>query len=557
MKIGPIDFDKILSSSPSLQKEEVINSIFNNEIYNNQEIGDLLVRKTSENYTSSPTLYEKQLPQKVSITTKDGFLIEISDSYEKNIPNDDSGEFINIDREGISQKITIKDLDGNKHQLEFSIYGYVRDLIDLRRQSLIILNYLAKLPPKELEKFFKLTYIVVYPPLSEDGCDIDGIPVEELDGKKEGLVHIDDGPTQFLNIYTSELAPLEREFRKNFELKRDDGYSIQVSDAGDKISSMLITTPAGDKHNINILGSTIDETIFYLDALPVIAKLINNLPQSVLDDVINEISNIHVDYNNRAPAGQYFKGTNDIAISFGISYSIKTEERNNMIADTFVHELGHSIDALKGEYNSEQKKEFVAKFEEFKKLVGDVKSKEFVIVDGGLSEMLMKDTHMLQSSQEIFAIFYNNSQTGSTNHIDSFEDLVSRYRKSNKPEEKRAVELYDSMKKDAEKILTERRSLSKSERCNEELANFIKSKISPKDIENYKNSFYADAERNIPELEIIDMVFMNDSDFSAMKKNWMEILSQEAGNIQDVELESSKQLWNKIVELRNLIKINQ
>lgn len=564
MKINPLDFNKTNEIKFSKTEESFDNCIFYREDAENiDQIGDTLTKTTvGDKETSSDAILQNQLPQSVVSTRKDGIVIEIGDNYAGSIPNDDNGKFINTHgsyEERIDSYLKIKDKNGKEYELGLIINGN-SDLIDLRRQTALLMDYLKELPSDILLKIANYDSLEANPPLTEDDPFYE-LYSEILGGKTEGIDFPEEEELSAV-IFTSKIALPPREFKKDFEGERKDGYKIKITNIDERTFALQVKTPNGEEHELQIRGieAYTSDVKFYRETLPLFTKFLAELPATVLEDFVNEISVIHLNNNYGGAAGQYFRGTNEITVSF--NWQMDSESRNAFAMDSFIHEIGHAIDAVSGEYATDASKDFIAQFEELKEILQNRQSDDYALNPSTMEilQMALGEEHSFTDAQEMFAILYNKQQTGSLKHIESLEKYINAFASnSTDPEEKRAVELYRLLNENAQKIVNERRKLPKSMRCDEELANFVKSKITNDVFNNYAmlvNNNLAHYNPGLEFLDLVDMVFVNDKEFATIVKSINNVLtSEEYGDKYPSEVkEAFEKLMLKLLDIREEVK---
>lgn len=555
MKIGPIDTIK-LTDKTTLQCE----TSFNNCIFNDtncEKIGDQLIKsKTIYSEDKTNIINNHILPQVIKTTRKDGITIEIGDTYKGDIDNDDNGKFIEINEQfnTINSYLEIVNTNGQKHKLSLIINGG-SDLIDLRRQAQAVMEYLKELPSDILIKIAKFECLTVNPPLTKYD-EFYETYLNDLNGNTEGISWGEIST----EIFTSKVVLPPRNLNKNFEGTRDDGYNIKITDTGERTSKLHIKTPSGEEHEIQIRGieAYTSEETYYRETLPLFTKLLQNLPQAVLEDFINEISVINLNNNYGGAAGQYFRGTNEITLSF--NWQTDDEYRNNAVEETFVHEIGHAIDAASGIYATDTQKDFIAQFKEFKEIMKNFPTNEYAMdLNYNIYKLTIGELHSFEDAQEMFAALYNKSQTGTLAHLESLEKWLDAFKNSSAPNEKRAVELYKLLNEQVEKIIEERRSLPKTKRCDEELTNFVKTQISNEDFNNYAtlvNNNLANYNPGLEYLDLIDLIFLKNDEFANTIKVLNSIINSDENSEQySTEVkEAFEKLFIKLVEIRNNTK---
>ena len=564
MKINPLDFNKTNEMKFSKTEESFDNCIFYREDAENiDQIGDTLTKTTvGDKETSSDAILQNQLPQSIVSTRKDGIVIEIGDNYAGSIPNDDNGKFINTHgsyEERIDSYLKIKDKNGKEYELGLIINGN-SDLIDLRRQTALLMDYLKELPSDILLKIANYDSLEANPPLTEDDPFYE-LYSEILGGKTEGIDFPEEEELSAV-IFTSKIVLPPREFKKDFEGERKDGYKIKITNIDERTFALQVKTPNGEEHELQIRGieAYTSDVKFYRETLPLFIKFLGELPATVLEDFVNEISVIHLNNNYGGAAGQYFRGTNEITVSF--NWQMDSESRNAFAMDSFIHEIGHAIDAVSGEYATDASKDFIAQFEELKEILQNRHSDDFALNPSTMEihRMALGEEHSFTDAQEMFAILYNKQQTGSLKHIESLEKYINAFASnSTDPEEKRAVELYRLLNENVQKIVNERRNLPKSMRCDEELANFVKSKITNDVFNNYAmlvNNNLAHYNPGLEFLDLVDMVFINNKEFTAIVKSINNVLtSEEYGDKYPSEVkEAFEKLMLKLLNIREEVK---
>ena len=509
-----------------------------------------------------------KLSQSYSITRPDGITIGIIDSYEGDINDEDNGEFIDISAKDLLSKdlntptFTIILPNGKNYSFKTLINGS-RSLIDLRRQEKAITDFFARLPQHKIQELIdnNVTDINFDTEPDEEFADL-----YELDENGE-CIHIwaDDGSAE---IISPKFAPPRHNYQTEQYFERDDGYKITTIDNSQASSDIILETLDGSKYNIAVSSNTED---FNTDAyhqimLPRLSKLLNDMPELSMQDLLNEIDEIKMTMGLDS-AGQYSKGSNTLAVDMydDDSAVVQTDNTRKM---TILHELGHAIDNVGGKYLSESP-EFLAKFEEFQNLAEQFEyeavSKDpfykgitFEEYKNGMvfgSGVICPRNHALDSSKEFFASYYANKyyngEATSSDHIADLDKLILPLKESNDPKKQRCYELYADLKNLTSANIDEVRTKPRSERADNRVRNIVSqmSKDVQKDVELLASNHIISLVAFSPELTITNWVSRNTDEFNQIIEYFNQYLSDENSS------EEIKNACSKILKSLQEIKV--
>lgn len=269
----------------------------------------------------------------------------------------------------------------------------------------------------------------------------------------------------------------ERKECEDMSFVRKDGIRCDIN-TRDASSLITITKPDGNSFSINITESSKDGD-YLQKQLPQIKNLFDSLPEKVLEDLSNEISNIRLErYSNFSYDDAYYMyNTNVMTIC------------NTKQLITFIHEIGHAIDDNKGIHLS-QSPEYVAKFSRLQELANKLNIND--------------ENHALDLPEEFFASVYANQELKggktdynkinpnglkySPDHIEVLNYRVRNFKNSDNPEERECYEIYQSLKADTITSIENVRKQTKDERCNTAVMELVRNEL--KDIIKGLNKHY-------------------------------------------------------------------
>ena len=464
------------------------------------ELEEITAMKTQSQKLNS----EVKLPQIERFTTNNGTILELSDTFNEDITNLKK-DYSNILDNSI--KLTITTPDNQKQELDIFTDISDRDIVDLREMKKIIGNYLSNLPEDTINKIIdkKVKHISI----SED---------------IEDIAIYDD----FCEITSPEFIPPKRDYITERNFIRKDGCKIEIKDQSETSSILTITTPNQDVLKFKLEGFDTDK--LHQFQIPMLQKMLEQVPIEVLKDLSEEIDSIRFMNGNFDANGIYPLGSNTICL--------RMDKNTNTKAISLVHELGHAIDNQNKTMKSKSP-EFANKFEEFKNLTHKL----------GISE------YSLTNPEEFFASTYAylsiEENDRNENHTLELEKQIENLKDANNPDTKRCYELFQELKQDVQNIVTSTRNLPKEARHDNKIKDLVQKEC--QDIISEMNEYYYSTYQQLTgqsvELELINALSSDDEIFEKCIENY-EKLSKNGPFFEEV-----KEIYSKIAirlrELRN------
>lgn len=510
-----------------------------------------------------------KLSQSINVTRPDGIKIGMQDGYEGDIDDDDNAEWIDIRPKDPFEKrldaptFTIDLPNGKKYTFTTLINGS-RSLIDLRRQEKAIAEFFARLPQSKIQELIdnNVTSITFDAEPDEEFADL-----YELDKSGECIrICGEDGPEGITaEIISPKFAPPKHNYHTEQFFEREDGYKITIMDDSQASSNITLESPDGKSQQLYVTANTDD---FNTDAyhqimLPKLSKLIDNLPQNVVQDMLNEVDEIKITLG-MPTAGVYAKGSNALAVDmFDDDYSVVDTHHIS-----FIHELGHAIDNVGDRYLS-QSPEFTAKFEEFQKLAEEyeyetLKNNDtlynnitFEEYQNGIEDISVRN-HALDNAKEFFASAYANSnfegEDRRGDHIAKLDDIILPLKDSNDPKKKHCYDLYIELKNMVKENVDEVRTKPRNERADNRIKNIV-SKISKdikQDVELLASNFIISLTAYSPELTITNWISRTPEEFNEIIKDFTQVATNE--NYPEDIKNALKNVINKLQEIRSKVE---
>lgn len=518
-----------------------------------------------------------KLPQATSITRPDGIKIGMKDCYDGDIDDDDNGEFIDARRQHPFSKgmdepaFTITLANGKEYTFKTMINGS-RSLIDIRRQERAIIEFFARLPQAKIQELINknVTHITFDTEPDEDFADL-----YDLDENGE-CVRIFDGFEDDVSaeIFSPKFAPQKHNYRTEQYFKRNDGYEITTVDNSQASSDITLETLNGEKYNLAVSSNydDFDTDVYHQIMLPRLSKLLNDIPQVSVQDLLNEIDEIKMTMGLDS-SGTYSKGSNTIAVDM-YDDDVNVVQTDDKRKITILHELGHAMDNIGGIYLSESP-EYIAKFEEFQQLAEQFEYEELVNgsfyagitfeeyqngIKGELFNIIVRN-HALDNSKEFFASFYahmhfdGEAETG--DHIADLDKIILPFKDSDNPRKKRCYDLYIELKNMTKSYIEEVRTRPRSERADNKIKNLVTkmSKDIHKDVEFLASQHIIAMSAFSPVLTITNWVSRNSEEFEGII-NYFNKCAADENYSEDIRNAFSK-IAEKLQEIRNCVtKIN-
>ena len=516
-----------------------------------------------------------KLSQYTSITRPDGIKIGMKDCYEGDINDDDNGEWVDIRAqnpisEGMNTpKFTITLANGEEYTFKTLINGS-RSLIDLRRQEKAIAEFFARLPQAKIQELIDKNVTDINfdsEPDEEFGC------LYELDGNGECIYIPEDTADELIcaEIISPKFAPPKHNYRTEQYCERNDGYEITTVDNSQASSDITLKTLDGKKYNIAISSNSDDfnTDVYHQIMIPRLSKLLNDIPQDSMQDLLNEIDEIKMTMGLDS-SGTYSKGSNTLAVDM-YDDNVDVVQTDDQRKITILHELGHAIDNIGGIYLSESP-EFVSKFEEFQQLAEQFEYEELLktsLYAGITFEEYQKGieyfggiisprNHALENSKELFASFYahmhfdGEAETG--DHIADLDKIILPFKDSDNPKKKRCYDLYIELHNMTKLYIEEVRNRPRSERADNKIKHIV-TKMS----ENIHNDIEFLASQHIitmsafsPELTITNWVSRNTDEFEGIINHFNRCATDE--NYSEDIRNAFSRIVEKLQEIRNCIE---
>lgn len=509
-----------------------------------------------------------KLSQSTNITRPDGIKIGIQDSYKGDINDDDNAEWIDIRAKSPFEKgldsptFTIDLPDGKKYTFETLINGS-RSLVDLRRQEKAIAEFFARLPQTKIQELIdkNVSSITFDTEPDEEFADL-----YELNENGECIYIPEEG--EYAEIISPKFAPPEHNYHTEQYFEREDGYKVTTIDNSQASSNITFETPDGGIQQLYVTSNTDDfnTDVYHQIMLPKLSKLINSLPQNVIQDLLNETDEIKMTMGMEL-AGEYAKGSNVLAIDM--------YDDDTAIVDhqqiTIIHELGHAIDNIGNTYLSESP-EFVTQYEEFQKLAEKyefeyIKNNNlysnitFEEYQNGIGEICVRN-HALDNAKELFASIYANmnfeGEDRSGDHIADLDKIILPFKNSNDADKKRCYDMYIELKNMVKKSIDEVRTRPRSERADNRIKNIV-SKMSEdirQDVEFLASEFIINLSAFSSELTITRWVSRSNEEFYQIIEYFTQVLGDE-NSPEDIK-NACKNIIDKLQEIRKEVdKINQ
>lgn len=435
-------------------------------------------------------LAEMPLSQTSTIIRDDGIEITISDSLNNEILNDEKADYSKEHQSANYGTITITDENGKKHDLNFNLeYLYDNDVLDCRRASKNISQFLANLPNETIKQIIESGAEEIYFSNEYDDPLLSDSDYFRKKADKNG--NVIDICSDAITIISPTFTVPKREY-KDLSFMRNDGYKIDLESSYDSSGTLKISSNTNKEAKINIQGVR-DYDHFQQWQLPKLKNMLNELSKDVINDLSNEISDI-IFMDNSNENGIYVINSNAIAF--------KTDAESETPTISFVHELGHAIDNKNGTMYSNSS-EFKDKFDKFKKL----------IEENGFNN------HALDNPEEFFASTYadlNYPDKSSNNHIAEMEKQLSLYKNSNNKQQQESYNLFLELKQDVKNYVETLRNSSKAERSDDRIKNLVKENC--QDVISQLNKFNLSFIKSYLsgqsiELDIINIVSLKDDDF--------------------------------------------
>ena len=359
---------------------------------------------------------------------------------------------------------------------------------------------------------------------------------EFLDGRIEEKI-------EYYEYEEEELVVNNAEEYEDISFTSEDGTKFDVKTQNGYSSIINITTPSGKTFSIDCEGYKYGDH-YYKNQLPRLKDVLSSLPQQVLEDISNEISDIKLS-EEISDIGHYLPNTNIFV--YNTSYKHGTM--------SFVHELGHAIDNQNGDMWSKNP-EFSGKFARLKELADKLIKHEH--------------NHALKMAEEYFASTYADMEfpDGLNNHIKELDELILPLKDSQNPKEKELYELHMSLKNDVKTRVEEVRKQPKSERMDSNVTNIVKAELEDIIERLNEDSYYVNRVLGLHkdesiELEIISTLVSNDDYFNKALETFEECSKNEVIGPYDTRLEipeeaqaAFKELIPKMKEIRTRIKSN-
>ena len=517
-----------------------------------------------------------KLSQSISITRPDGIKIGMKDNYEGDINDDDNEEWVDIraqnpfEHDVNTPTFTITLANGQKYTFKTQINGS-RSLVDLRRQEKAITEFFARLPQTKIQELIdnNITDINFSETLDED---LEGLC--ELDENGECIYIPEDMPEEFKSaeIISPKFAPPKHNYYTEQYFERDDGYKITTVDNSQASSDITLETSDGEKHNIALSSNSdeFDTDIYHQIMVPRLSKLLNDIPQDSMQDLLNEIDEIKMTMEMDS-AGKYLKGSNTLAIDMydDDTSIVQTDDKRQI---TILHELGHAMDNIGGKYLSESP-EYLTKFDEFQKLAEQFEYKE-VAKDSFYSGITFEEykngveivgmgtayprNHALENSKELFASLYahmhfdGESETG--DHIADLDKIILPFKDSDNPRKKRCYDLYIELKNMTKSYIEEVRTRPRSERADNKIKNIVAemSQDIQKDVEFLASNNIISLAAFSPELTITNWVSRNAEEFEEIINSFNKYAVDE--NYSEDIRNAFSRIVEKLQEIRNCIE---
>lgn len=516
-----------------------------------------------------------KLSQSISITRPDGIKIEMKDCYDGDIDDDDNGEFIDARRQHPFSKgmdepaFTITLADGKEYTFKTMINGS-RSLIDIRRQERAIIEFFARLPQAKIQELIdkNVTHITFDTEPDEDFADL-----YELDENSECVRILDEFEDNIsAEIISPKFAPPQHNYRTEQYFERDDGYKITTVDNSQASSDITLKTLDGEKYNIAVSSNSDD---FNTDAyhqilLPRLSKLLNDIPQDTMQDLLNEIDEIKMTMGLEDGAGLYSKGSNTIAVDM-YDDDVNVVQTDDKRKITILHELGHAMDNIDGSYLSESP-EYVAKFEEFQQLAEQFEYEELSKtslyagitfeeyqngIKGELFNIIARN-HALKNSKEFFASLYahlhfdGEAETG--DHIANLEKIIIPFKDSDNPQKRHCYDLYIELQHMTKSDIDEVRTRPRSERADNKIKNIVAemSQDIQKDVEFLASNNIISLAAFSPELTITNWVSRNAEEFEEIINSFNKYAIDE--NYSEDVRNAFDRIVEKLKEIRNCIE---
>ena len=474
-------------------------------------------------YAKNGSAIPSKLGQTASVIRTDGIEIQLTDYFKEDVDNDDNAENKLQYQSASFGEFTIIDKNGNKHKISYSLSdGIDRDALDCRRIQRNVADFFAKLPEdvintiieNNVEEIAFSSDSEIYPdemtPKINEAINKDGYYMSEMGS--------------FVDIICPEFSPQTREYAKETNIERDDGYSIKIEDTSEISSEMIIKTPQGKNYSINIQSSTDDSDKYHQWQLPKIKQIMENLPSSVIEDLANEIDTIRLMNSWAHGNGVYAFGSNTI--------SYKADYDDNTPIISFVHELGHAVDNQDGIMYSNLPK-FKDKFDEFKLL---------------LKELKISGNHATEMPEELFASLFADQQiredNPNLNHIRDLDNKLAPLKASDNPQAKRCLELFEELKAETKDVVRATRNKARLQRADNSIRDFVEKEFKELIDEMNQYSEVLKLPGQSPLLEFTNTLSLDDENFEKAVKYYEKLSSDES----TVHFEEVRNLYSKIAQ---------
>lgn len=485
----------------------------------------------------------KTLSQKINILRADGIELGFEDFYNGSISNDDTADYNKKHQSASFGTFTITDKNGNTHEISYQLQDcFDKDVLDCRRTRKNIADFVANLPEDIINKLIenKVENIEFSSNYDDPFLADENYYRNQMDA--DGNV-IDIGYGQ-ATIISPAFATPKREYKKEQNIIRDDGYSINITDKENNSAEMTFTLPNKKQVTFNIEGTSSDKEgdKFHQFQVPKLVDMLKSLPESVLEDLSNEISGIKFLTEHSDGNGIYALGSDVI--------SFKADYQDDTPAISFVHELGHAIDNQNGTMLSKSP-EFANKFKEFKTLLS-----KFVSVEWN---------HAMDMPEEFFASTYAYQQLPNdntyNNWIANIDNDISEFKNSNDPEKIKCYQLFEELKSDVSNYVNQTRNKPSQQRVDNSVATLVRKECREL-INKFKDSY---VNQNMlaesVELELTQALSLDDNGFASHIKSWEKYANDERYNMLDQHLPTPKEvqelfseLIKKALELRAKVK---